>query len=241
MNRRRLCFELTAMAACALAARVLAQTAALASSGQSAARSTSLSDDDYAVWSRLFGLPCRTKGGCGHVHGYLIAQKTEIPDGLPALPTHASVPPILRAEYLSQHPDEYYETTVPVEWQAAFVEAATEAKRQEKRTVLLERRFTFNKRYRLLSEAEVDEYFSLTPAVAPGGWRPDPEIVRKYKGFDGITSLSLPSYDRARRLAVVWSSSSGGGCGISQWNFFTCTDDQWRRQSWPSMVREACA
>ncbi len=236
MDRRRFCLQLAATAACTACAKVIGQSAG-------GAAFTVPESDDYAVWSQLFDRTSKSNCKCksSRVIGYLITQKTAVPDGIPLLPTHASMPAILRLAYLNRHPDEYYETTVPAKWQAAFVEAAAQAKLQQAQTAVLERRFTFNKRYRLLSQSDIDEYYSLSPHIAPASWRPDPRIVRKYKGFDGITFLSLPSYDRAHRLALVWSNGSGGGCGISQWNFFTRSGTAWERQQWPTMVRETCA
>jgi hypothetical protein len=144
----------------------------------------------------------------------------KVPDGLPALPSDSSKPPIAQAIYRMQHPGAAYETAVPLEWRSAFAEAIDEAKQRAQQTVLHERRFVLKKRYRLLSEAEIQEYYSLSPHVVPTQWRLDPRVERKYRGSGGISYLALPSYDGARRLALLWVDSDGGGCANRQWYFF---------------------
>jgi len=140
----------------------------------------------------------------------------------------------------AQHPDSVYSTIVPPEWQNAFVEAMAEAKRQQAKTFILERRFAVKKRYRLLTADQVKAYFALSPHIVHAGWRPDPKVAREFKGWDAVSFVSLPAFDSARRLALIWATTDGG-CGTSGWYFFTRAEHGWSRQDWDSERTETCA
>jgi hypothetical protein len=234
LNRRTFFLQCAGSMAYATARKVIAQSPIPVQGTYSG-----VDREDYALWSRLIECKCQ----CDHIRGYLIAQTTTRPDGLPTLPSTEgqSLKGIRQAIYRNEHPEARYETDVPEEWRTAFSEAVEEAKPSGRQVVALERRFTFKKHYLLLSQTDIDAYQSLTPPVVSAGWHPDPALERKYKGYEGITYLSLPFYDHAHRLALVWERSDGPGCSTWQWYFFTGSENGWSQQKWNSGAYEECS
>jgi hypothetical protein len=233
MNRRRFCLKFAASLVSAMGGPAWAKCVA---GPRSAAAGDS--GDPYALWSLLLSIQrCQ----CSSVRGVLIAANSAVPDSLPSLQTGKAKSAIERAIEATRHPEASYDTDVPTEWRGPFEEAVAEAKLKRAETIVLERRFTLPKRYRLLSQDEINAYFALSPHTVPAGWRPDPKAVREYKGWDDLSYISLPYFDIAQKLAMIWMRTEGGGCSTTSWYFFTRSGQEWTRESWNTDRRDVCA
>jgi hypothetical protein len=179
---------------------------------------TGTADNSYALWSLLIPVLQSQPG-----KGYMIAQKTAIPDALPYLQTGPPLTGIEKADY-----------------QAPFAEALAQATQRQTEVALIERRLLLSKRYRLLSEEQAKAYFDLSPHVVMAGWRPDPKAAYEYKGWNEFSSISLPYFDNAHSLALIWASTNSG-CYSAGWWFFKRTEHKWERQNWQTEMRDMCA
>jgi len=232
MNRRTFCLQLVASAAC-----VSSVQAKSVSSVELSSAPANQDNDNYVLWSLL--IPT-LQGNLRPINGYMIEQTSAVPDAMPSLQTGSPKTPIPRDIEASSNPNLRYETKVPLEFQAAFAEAIAEAKRRQAETIVIERRFNLPKRYRLISQDQVKAYFDLSRSAAPAGWKPDSKVAREYKGWDEVSFISLPYYDRAHKLALIWANSFYG-CSSTEWHYFTRSESGWTRQNWNSVAYEYCS
>jgi len=230
MNRRQFCYRGAAAAICAVGKSGVSQVIATVSGA-----TTGTADEIYALWSLLIPVLQPQPG-----RGYMIAQKTAIPDALPYLQTGSPLTGIEKARRAAVQQHAPYETFVPSESQASFAEAIAQATQQQTKVALIERRFSLVKHYRLLSDEQAKAYFDLSPHVVMAGWKPDPKAAREYKDWNEFSSISLPYFDNAHSLALIWASTSTG-CYSAGWWFFKRTEHGWERQNWRTEMRNMCA
>lgn len=228
MDRRHFCLQIAA------AAGLLSESGRIVQACNTAHDDTlAATADVYALWSVLIPVIQIQPG-----KGYMIADETAIPDGLPRAGTGEKETPLAKAIRLSKQTG--YEITVPFQDMPAFSEALAEATLHRRERVRLERRFRLPKRYRLLAQTEVRAYFDLSPASTVLGWRPDPKTARFYKGWNEISSISPPFFSRSRDFAMIWASTHSG-CSEAGWFFFKRTEEGWKRVNWATQVVSFCA
>ena len=228
MDRRHFCLQIAA------AAGLLSESGRIVQACNTAHDDTlAATADVYALWSVLIPVIQIQPG-----KGYMIADETTIPDGLPRAGTGEKETPLAKATRLSKQTG--YEITVPFQDMPAFSEALAEATLHRRERVRLERRFRLPKRYRLLAQTEVRAYFDLSPASTVLGWRPDPKTARFYKGWNEISSISPPFFSRSRNFAMIWASTHSG-CSEAGWFFFKRTEEGWKRVNWATQVVSFCA
>ena len=230
MNRRQFCYRCAAVTMYAAGENGISQAVQTMSP---TARDTA--DDSYALWSLLIPVLQSQPG-----KGYMVAQKTAIPDALPYLQTGPPLTGIEKARRAAALTHTPYETFVPPDFQAPFAEALAEATQRRTEVTLIERRLVLSKRYRLLSEEQAKAYFDLSPHVVMAGWRPDPKATHEYKGWNEFSSISPPYFDKAHNLALIWASTNSG-CYDAGWWFFMRTQHRWERQNWRTEMRDMCA
>ncbi len=170
----------------------------------------------------------------------MIAQRTAAPDALPYLQTGPPLTGFEKARRAAAQQHTPYETHVPSEAQASFAEALAQAARRQAEPIIIKRRLTLVKRYRLLSEEQAKAYLDLPPHSVMAGWRPDPRTARDYKDWEEYSSISLPYFDNAHSLALICASTSSG-CYSAGWWFSKRTEHGWKRYNWRTEMRNECA
>lgn len=218
MNRR--CFCWTAIAAATCTHHALSQ---------------SPDSDAHALWSLLIPLLQPLPG-----RGYLIQQSTALPRGFPTLASGTPKPVMQKLQDAIQHPDSSFETFVPASRQTAFSEALTDAQQRSTERAYIPKDLKLPRPYRLLTPAQADEYSGLTPHVVAPGWKQNERAERFFRGWDELSSISLPYYSKDKSLALVWAATSSG-CSDWGWWFFLRSNQGWTQQNWKTERRSVCA
>ncbi|HUI79520.1 MAG TPA: hypothetical protein VLY24_16460 [Bryobacteraceae bacterium] len=158
--------------------------------------------DVYAIYSRLLTNP-ETSQGPDDNEIYFIADTT-----VPGTPQDPCV-------------------RVPSEAAARFAEVMADCEQRKDTPAKLERAFQISKRYRLLNDAEVDQFAA---ARGSGGYTPrpgEPKVIDLFR-------LSDVYFDRSRTLALTAISTwCGDLCAQFQWKVLEKNaDGHWQERRW---------
>jgi hypothetical protein len=198
------------------------------------AQSVSTTEDAYLLWSMLLPEVERHPG-----RGYMVAQQTVIPDGLPYIQTGPQKTAIQRAIDASKKSGREYETCVPEASREAFLEAVQDSSLRRLETLQIER-LALSRPYRLLTNDEVKAYLDLSPSAIGPEWRQNPKAARHFRGWEQLGYFSIPFFNRTKSLAIIWSGVHSG-CYSSRWWFFSRSEDRWTRLDWNTEAMEVCA
>ncbi len=132
-----------------------------------------------------------------------------------------------------------YQTRVPPGSRTAFNQAVEHAKQDRSGEFKIERQLILPKPYRLLSPDQAHAYFNMAPSAVPVGWKPNPELVMKYKGWNELVLVSKPYFSRAHDLAIVWAKF-GPSCSLQGWFFFRQMPNGWAPEHWQSKQPVTC-
>jgi hypothetical protein len=197
-------------------------------------QSVSTTDETSLLWSMLIPQVEQQPG-----RGYMVAQQSAIADGLPSIQTGAPKTAIQRAMDASKQTGRTYETQVPETSRSAFLEAVHDASVRKLETRKIER-LALSRPYRLLTKDDVRAYLDLSPAAIGPNWHPDAKAAQHFHGWDQLGYLSVPYFDTAKSLAILWSGVHSG-CYCSRWYFFGRNDDRWTKLDWNTEAMAVCA
>ena len=179
--------------------------------GQTKPQPKDRADDSYAVYSAILRKPT-----LDHRNGnrqYLIEGRTRVDDSKLRGCVH-----------------------VPAEYAGKLEEVLAEYAHYKDERFQLERKFTVDRPYLLLNDAEAKQVqrYRVSPTIVQG------EEPEKFRGAIDVLSFSSVYFDRGRTMAVVRTGAFCGGlCGIWVWRVLIKQEGDWQDKPWGDCVTEA--